>query len=639
MLLFPETYVKLKVFGNEMITPTASANQVFEDLMSEYFAADFFRQSDPNTQEWSPADVVDEKLERRWIADFLSTPCSCGRNCQSQFFAEEVFRFRADFRLMSWESKNSFILSQLRSAMRSSTHAVSGRKEKPRARQRFEYRISLDREVCREVFLFYHGETISRLKHLQKHVVEVGISPPRHGNVGWIPTHACPDELKTDVKCFIRNFAMAHGMPDPGRDVRKGKGKLRLLLPAMLNYTAVYRVFKESSQHDISYRTFLRIWHDVASYICFSKPRSDLCMRCEDFKKRLNQLNADLTEEAETKKITVYREALAHIEHARRERNHYRQCIKISEQNYSKIDIKQRMGRVQANSRAFPMHYSWDFAQQLHYPFEDQQVGPIYFKTPRRAQVFGVCCEGIPRQVNYLIDEADFFDKGSNTVISLLDHFFTHHGVGEKQVFLTADNCVAQNKNNALLHYLMYRTLVGLHSEISLSFMVVGHTKFAPDGYFGLIKKRYRRSKTYTYDHLAHLIDESCEQNQCQRYHDKHGNICFKYRDWTTWLSQYFRKLPNLTTYYHFHLDSDNPGVIKVKAAIDGKEQEHDLRKKPFPYSKDKRPRRLPTQLAPEALSAERQWYLYEKIREHIPSEKDQDATCPKPDIPKTHKD
>ncbi len=165
MLLFPDTYVTLKGFGSEMITPTASANQVFEDLLSEYFAADFFHQSDPNTREWSPADVVDEKLERRRISDFLSTPCSCGRNCQSQFFAEEVFRFRADFRLMSWESKNSFILSQLRSAMRSSTHAVSGRKEKPRARQRFEYRISLDREVCREVFLFYHGETIRRLKH------------------------------------------------------------------------------------------------------------------------------------------------------------------------------------------------------------------------------------------------------------------------------------------------------------------------------------------------------------------------------------------------------------------------------------------------------------------------------------------
>ena len=62
------------------------------------------------------------------------------------------------------------------------------------------------------------------------------------------------------------------------------------------------------------------------------------------------------------------------------------------------------------------MHYSWDFAQQIYYPYEDQQVGPIYFKTPRRAQLFGVCCEGIPRQVNYLIDEADFLDKSSNTI-------------------------------------------------------------------------------------------------------------------------------------------------------------------------------------------------------------------------------
>jgi hypothetical protein len=106
------------------------------------------------------------------------------------------------------------------------------------------------------------------------------------------------------------------------------------------------------------------------------------------------------------------------------------------------------------------MHYSWDFAQQMQYPFENQQVGPIYFKTPRRAQLFGICCEGIPRQVNYLIDEADFLEKNANTVISLLDHFFAQHGLGEKVVYLTADNCVGQNKNNALIQYLIYRVLV-----------------------------------------------------------------------------------------------------------------------------------------------------------------------------------
>lgn len=85
--------------------------------------------------------------------------------------------------------------------------------------------------------------------------------------------------------------------------------------------------------------------------------------------------------------------------------------------------------------------------------------------------MFGVCCEGIPKQINYLIDEADFLEKNANTVISLLDHFFSSYGLGEKHALLTADNCVGQNKNNAVLHYLIYRTLIGLHEKLNFSFM------------------------------------------------------------------------------------------------------------------------------------------------------------------------
>ena len=52
-------------------------------------------------------------------------------------------------------------------------------------------------------------------------------------------------------------------------------------------------------------------------------------------------------------------------------------------------------------------HYSFDFAQQVHYPSNPLQPGPIYFLTPRKAAaIFGVCCEAIPRQVNFVIDEA-----------------------------------------------------------------------------------------------------------------------------------------------------------------------------------------------------------------------------------------
>ena len=111
-------------------------------------------------------------------------------------------------------------------------------------------------------------------------------------------------------------------------------------------------------------------------------------------------------------------------------------------------------------------------------------------------------------------------------------------------MYLTADNCVGQNKNNALIQYLMYRVLTGLHTNIELSFLVVGHTKFSPDGYFGLIRHRYRRSSVYTYGQLAKVIEESSPNghNICQLYlkGNKPGII---YRNWTDWLSQFFKTI------------------------------------------------------------------------------------------------
>ena len=97
------------------------------------------------------------------------------------------------------------------------------------------------------------------------------------------------------------------------------------------------------------------------------------------------------------------------------------------------------------------VHYSFDFAQQVHYPSSPLQPGPIYFLTPRKAAIFGVCCEAIPRQVNFVIDEASDTGKGANTVVSLLDFFFSHYGLGETTASLHADNCCGQNKNNTMV--------------------------------------------------------------------------------------------------------------------------------------------------------------------------------------------
>lgn len=94
-----------------------------------------------------------------------------------------------------------------------------------------------------------------------------------------------------------------------------------------------------------------------------------------------------------------------------------------------------------------------DFAQQVHYPHNPLEPGPIYFKfkTPRKRAVFGVCCEAIPCQVNYLIDEACDTGMGVNTIKQPSLSLPRPPWFGESELVLHAHNYLGQNKNNAVL--------------------------------------------------------------------------------------------------------------------------------------------------------------------------------------------
>lgn len=619
---------------------------IFKELLKEYCNPKFHEPSQDSSNEVDvePSIVsIDLDTEKQTIDNFLNNPCNCGHSCQKLFTFNELLDARSKFQSMSTDKKNCFILSQLVSFSRHSPLSYSARTATPRQRQKFEYTINVDRPVCKNVFLFYYGETIQRLKRLQKNFSINGIELPVHGNKGCQPVHACSKPEREMVKSFIINFSENQGLPDPGRDVRKGKGRLRILLPSVMNYFSIHQVYEASMSGSgldaVGYRTFLRIWQEEAPYIVFNNPKSDLCIQCENFKKQINQIAAILDEGKEEKQAKLYQEAIHHLNHAKKERLYYRAHAILANKNYQKIIGSGEIRTpYKANSVDGMQHYSWDFAQQFHYPFEDQQVGPIYFKTPRRAQLFGVCCEGIPKQINYLIDEADFLEKNANTVISLLDHFFENHALGEKSVYLTADNCVGQNKNNALIQYLMYRILMGLHSNIELSFLVVGHTKFSPDGYFGLIRHRYRRSQVYTYEDLSKVVEASSPNghNVCQTYNQPK----IIYRNWTDWLAQFFKIIPGITGYHHFQMNNDEKGIIKLKKDIDSKITKINLiNEHGFPYNEKIKPAELPCILTPKGLSAERQWYLYDQIRMHIPDDQDKDKTCPKPNVSKPRKE
>ena len=51
----------------------------------------------------------------------------------------------------------------------------------------------------------------------------------------------------------------------------------------------------------------------------------------------------------------------------------------------------------------------------------------------------------------------------------------------EMEVFLHADNCTGQDKNNTMLQCIAWGVITRQHTKIMLSLLVVCHTKFAPD--------------------------------------------------------------------------------------------------------------------------------------------------------------
>uniref|UniRef100_A0A1X7VGP1 Uncharacterized protein n=1 Tax=Amphimedon queenslandica TaxID=400682 RepID=A0A1X7VGP1_AMPQE len=96
-----------------------------------------------------------------------------------------------------------------------------------------------------------------------------------------------------------------------------------------------------------------------------------------------------------------------------------------------------------------------EYYKDVHYPSSPLQACPIYFLTPRKYGIFGVCCEAIPQQ---------------------------YHGLNSVNIHFHADNCTGQNKNNTVIQYLLWRVVTGLNglnASISISFLPVGHKIFS----------------------------------------------------------------------------------------------------------------------------------------------------------------
>ena len=548
----------------------------------------------------------------------LANGCSCSDNCLSRFTTEEVFVFHLSLYEMTKSEKEMLILGKLQAISRVTDSIQHARQSKAGKRKRVtcEYCFD-DRVVCKDGFLFLHDVGTKQLKNLQKHLKANGPVPREHGLTGHVPATTYPFEVVNDAAHFIRNYAEVFGIPQPA--ARSGRANNPpIYLPANLNYKIVHSKYVEACQSKdphmrfLAYKSFVGVWKRCLADIVFMTPRTDVCATCEGFRTRLK----DATCEEDKVKLTA--DFTSHLEAAQEERDHYL------------TSMKQAATVLEENQGTPPQyaHYTFDFAQCVHIPHHARQVGPLYFKTPRKIQLFGICCDGNKKQHNYLIDEDNSIGAngakthGPNSVISMLDHYFSTHGLHETKCHLHCDNCVGQNKNNSVAGYLAWRTITGKHQEITLSFMRVGHTRCLVDGHFGLIKKIYRQSDTDTLDQMAEVVQRSTVNNVAQLY-------SWEWREWDQFFPKMFKHIPLITKYQHFRFSASKPGTVFVRSSCSSEEKPIKIFKKKVTAASVKRAR-LPPVISPAGLTDDRKKYLYEQIRPFV-SQQYQDVTCPSP--------
>ena len=418
--------------------------------------------------------------------------CSCalgpdGSPCCQIFTVSHYREYRSQCLEMLRDQLDVLLLGQLAALTNTSDMCVRA-KHQPKQRQRKYSPLQHQQvRVCSKTFAFLHAVGKKKLDAIKQHFLDHGILPRVHGNTGRMPHNTLSLLTVQTVTNFIINYAEGNGVILPGR-VPGYKNTDLQLLPSSTTKRQVWMLYSnacsQSSSRAASYSTFCSLWLKLLPQVVITKPLTDLCNVCHRHSSLLiksgNRSEAEKTQVMLcvqfvimiTMTTQVIREAEEHLLKATKERSKYIERRKM---------VREKAKEFFTNGLPLPggtstppltgpavALYSFDFAQQVcsnfcmillfhlfsiqvHYPNDPWQPGPIYFKTPRKCAIFGINNESIPYQVNYLIDEASATGKGGNVVASMLHYNFQRYGLGEKECYLYADNCVGQNKNNIVV--------------------------------------------------------------------------------------------------------------------------------------------------------------------------------------------
>ena len=115
-----------------------------------------------------------------------------------------------------------------------------------------------------------------------------------------------------------------------------------------------------------------------------------------------------------------------------------------------------------------------------------------------------------------------------------------------------------------MLQYLIWRVMTGLHHHITLSFLIVGNTKYSPNWCFGLLKQHFCHTSVGCLCDLGNMVNNSAEENPAQFVGTQMSEVAVPTYNWNAMFAGRLRKPKQIKWYHHFPSHCLHPALWRL---------------------------------------------------------------------------
>jgi len=584
------------------------------------------------------SDAGLDVLRKLWDPTVTGTTC-CKRKCAESFLWSRLRNLCLNYRGVPASEKTG-VLSGTLIGSRSfeQQQAADRRPGRPGYVKEYGFYSLLGKHVCATLYRAVFGIS-PRVLYRSKRIAASMLTEDFEGfdeKRGGVRDgqRVSPSSADFVIK-FLDDICNDYGLPDPGRINSSSSFGATILIPHEFNKTKMFSMYEEKISESeipkVSYKTFLKIWTETRPNVQILPIRSDMCSTCARYQCKIQHMLAQKTVESADEIDTEMENFKKHREDAKTARKFYnlaREKAKEAYRNRTVVDGKDHVSLLVV---------SMDFAENYQVPNHGDEPGELFFKSPVKVGLFAVCDEGAEENAVFIMPEKQTLEKNGSAVASMLMRFLKKRNVTFDNLIVFADNTVAQNKNQFVMSCVSLIATCGLFGcqGARMSFMVVGHTKFGPDGVIGTVKRKLKYRNINTILDVEQAIwDTNQKQTARALGHEGHatipiftncpfnGNPLFKTYDFTKFSRFYCKKLVGQTLWYDIKFKKDGSILTRSPPCGDHPESVGKIWE-PQEFILDPTSvRKLDLSTIPDARQTSYQpariKYLFEEIRQHV---------------------